>query len=42
MKNKNNNVSSSFSYSVDVAYPNMNNINENVDLISNDCINNNS
>ena len=40
MKNNNNNNSSS--YSIDVAYPNMNNINKNNDLIINDSINNNS
>lgn len=42
MNNNYNNDSSSFIYSVDLVYPNMDNINQNGDLITDDCINNNS
>ena len=42
LKTNNHNNSSSFSYFVDVVYPNMNNINKNDGLITNDSINNNS
>ena len=42
MNNNYNNDSSSFIYSVDLVYPNMDNINQNDDLITDDCINNNS
>ena len=42
MNNNYNNDSSSFIYSVDLVYPNMNNINKGDDLITNDCINNKS
>ena len=42
MKGNNNNNSSSFSYSENVVYPNVTNLNKNDDLIANNCINNNS
>ena len=42
MKDNNNNNSSSFSYSKNLVYPNVNNLNKNDDLITNDCISNNS
>ena len=42
MNNNYNNDSSSFIYSVDLVYSNMNNINKDDDLITNDCINNKS
>ena len=42
MKDNNNNNSSSFNYSKNLVYPNVNNLNKNDDLITNDCISNNS